>query len=490
MENHDSRIAYSPEVPTDERASSLNPQPAADGGSFAAPVEPPEDADGTNAPPSPPPADKRFGSEAEERAYWAGVRIGMENAAAARAAKPASGGGAEPPPRRIATAPGDPCPDLPRIISDTLGDLSAQAIQDAVEDAFPPGGRKPRHDGFTPEKMGEFLRDLAATGVVEHAAATVGVSAQAAYALRNRRGGRAFARMWDAILINRSRDRLASELSSRAIAGCVSIRKKDGIIVSEYHHYDNRLAMSMLTRLDRLAEKEANSEAHLRALSEDMEEFIDCLAIGEDADAFVERRRPAQPEPEALAAGPAAAPAQHAAPVAHAAAAAPDEPAEEDPFPDIAAFARMCRIPDYLGVPPGQIPVADLDPSQRGGWSPDQYVRFYRSGFAPWLAFAEEEDGDEIIAGRAATLQFDTCRAAAAAALALYGSAAPAGPDEEVETDDLENSHVETWSEEQRARAGRSGMLRSLPVGFWQAFAAELDGGDLGLEDADWDEEQ
>jgi hypothetical protein len=488
MENHDSRSAHSPEVPTDERASSLNPQPAADGGGFAAPVEPPEDADGTDVLPPPPPADTRFASEAEERAYWAGVRIGMENAAAARAAGPA-GGGAEPATARRTAAPGDPSPEPP-LISDTLAGLSAQAIQDAVEDAFPPGGRKPRHDGFTPEKMGEFLRHLAATGVVEHAAATVGVSAQAAYALRNRRGGRAFARMWDAILINRSRDRLASELSSRAIAGCVSIRKKDGIVVSEYHHYDNRLAMSMLTRLDRLAEKEAHCEAHLRALSEDMEEFIDCLAIGEDADAFVERRRPAPPEPQAPPAAPAATPAQHAPTSAQAAAAAPDEPAEEDPFPDIASYARMCGIPDYLGVPPGEIPVADLDPSQQEAWSPDQYVRFYRSGFAPWLAFAEEEEADEIIAGRAATLQFDTCRSAAAAARALYGSAAPAGPDEEIDTDDLENSPIEDWTEEQRARAWRSGMLRSLPTGFWQAFAAELNGEGEGAEEAGWEEEE
>jgi hypothetical protein len=455
MENHDSRIAHSPEASTDERASFLNPQPAAESGCFPAPDKPVED----DAPP-PRPTDTRFASEAEERAYWAGVRIGMENAAAARAA-----------------AHEAPFPEPPPLISDTLPRLTAEAIQDAVEDSFPPGARKPRHDGFTPEKMGEFLRHLAATGVVEHAAATAGVSAQAAYSLRNRRGGRAFARMWDAILINRSRDRLASELSSRAIAGCVSIRKKDGVVVSEYHHYDNRLAMSVLTRLDRLAEKEAHSEAHLRALSEDMEEFIDCLAIGEDADAFVERRRPAPPPEPAPAATAAARPADLAS--------APAEPAVEDPFPHIADYARMCRVPDYLGIPPRAIPVDDLDPSEQDGWSPDQYDRFYRSGFAPWLVFAQEEEQDEIVAGRAATLQFDTCRGAAAAAQVVYGSAAPAGPEEEIETEDLEETHIEAWSEEQRARAWRSGMLRALPVGFWRAFAAAQDGesGDDGDEE-------
>ena len=459
MENHDSRNAHSPEASTDERASVLNPQPGAEGGCFAAP----DDAPATAPPPPPRPADSRFASEAEERAYWAGVRIGMENAAAA-------------------ARNGDTglCPEPPPLLSDTLGDALSDRIADAVEVSFPPGGRKPRHDGFTPEKMGEFLRHLAATGVVEHAAAAVRVSASAAYALRNRRGGRAFARMWDAILVNRARDRLASELSSRAISGCVSVRKKDGEIVSEYHYYDNRLAMSVLSRLDRLAEKEAASEAHLRALSEDMEEFIDCLAIGEDADAFVERRRPAPPEPAAPAAAPAH-PAQPAGPAEPARA----EPAAEDPFPDIAAYARFSHVPDYLGTPPHDIPVADLDPDVRDQWSADEWVRFYRSGFAAWLVLAEEEE-DGAPEGRAATLQFDTCRAAAAAAQSLYGSTGRAGPDEAVEIGDLFESHVEEWTAEQRARAWRSGMLSALPAGFWEAFAdQDSEADDEEEEDSD-----
>ena len=257
MDNHDSRNAHSPEASTDERASLLNLQPgpdadlqsspafagegdhpegggeAAAGGTFVE-AETPEDATPEDAPPPPRPADSRFSSEAEERAYWAGVRIGMENAAAARAAQ--TDAGSHRPDRRPAAAQPATCPEPPPLLSENLNDLLAERIHDTVDASYPAGARKPRHDGFTPEKMGEFLRHLAATGVVEHAAAAVRVSASAAYALRNRRGGRAFARMWDAILINRSRDRLVSELSSRAIAGCVSIRKKDGLIVAENHY--------------------------------------------------------------------------------------------------------------------------------------------------------------------------------------------------------------------------------------------------------------
>jgi hypothetical protein len=464
MENHDSRIAHSPEASTDERASFVNPQPAS-GGCYAAPEAAPEHA-AIQAPPFPRPADSRFASEAEERAYWAGVRIGMENAAAARAAHAAHAAA--------------PCPEPPPLLSDTLSDVLSERIADSVEASFPPGGRKPRHDGFTPAKMGEFLRYLAATGVVEHAAAAVQISPAAAYALRNRRQGRAFARMWDAILINRARDRLASELSSRAIAGCVSIRKKDGLIVSEYHHYDNRLAMSVLARLDRLAEKEGPGDAHLRALSEDMEEFIDCLAVGDDPDAFVERRRPVPPpEPEPAAPAPDALPTRPRAAAAAEASAA----AEEDPFPDVATFARACGVPDRLGTPPHEIPVADLDPADRQGWDPDQFVRFYRSGFAAWLVLAQDVPLDEDRPdGLAATLQFDTSRRAVAAARAVYGSTAAAGADEPIETADLIDAPIEDWSEEQLARAWRSGLVGGLPLAFWQLSA--------GLEPEEEEEEE
>ena len=176
----------------------------------------------------------------------------------------------------------------PPLISDSLDD----ALQDTLDATFTPEGRKPRHDGWTPEAVAGFLHALAETGVVEHAARRVDRSAQAAYAFRNRRQGRAFAKMWDAVLVNRSRARIEGELQGRAVAGCVSIRKHKGEVVGEYHYYDNRLAMSLLTRLDRLAEREEPNAAHLRALSEDLDDYCDCLAEGGDPDAFVEARRP------------------------------------------------------------------------------------------------------------------------------------------------------------------------------------------------------
>jgi hypothetical protein len=340
----------------------------------------------------------------------------------------------------------------PPLLSDCLQGMFADGVADAVEQSFPPGARKPRHDGFTPEKVGEFLRLLAATGIVEHAAAAVGLSATAAYTFRNRRQGRAFARMWDAILIHRTRARVASELSGRAIAGCVSIRKRDGVVVGEYHYYDNRLAMSLLTRLDRLAEKEAASEAHLRALSEDMEEYIECVAAGGDADAFVEARRPPEPQP---------APAAQSAPAG-----------EPDPDPELTTFARLAGCPDYLDRDPRDIEVADLDLAEKAEWDPDQWVRAYRSGFMTWLHVAWKDD-PAFEPGPGASLRFHFGREAASAAAAQGPTGADAEAErQEVDTSDLDPTAIDDWTEDQFARAWTSGFVGRLPDEFWEDLAA------------------
>jgi len=332
----------------------------------------------------------------------------------------------------------------------------APLLSDCLTETFPPRGRKPRHDGFTPEAVAGFLRHLAASGIVEHAAESVGLSASAAYAFRNRRQGRAFARMWDAILIHRARARIAGENQARAINGCVSVRKKDGIVVSEYHYYDNRLAMAVLTRLDRLAEKETGSEAHLRALSEDMEEYIECVAEGGDVDAFVEARRPAPAEPE---------PAPRRAP---------------DSDPELTAFARMAGCRDYRDVHAFDIGVLDIDPSAMGDWDNDQWVRAFRSGFMTWLEIVRKAEPD-IALRRGLAFRYSFARAAQAAATAsdMDDPADPAtigrGKAAEIDTADLDPAEIDDWTDDQLARAWRSGLLRALPPEFWDDLAAAND---------------
>lgn len=329
--------------------------------------------------------------------------------------------------------------------------LAPALLDSALGETFPPGSRKPRHDGFTPEKIGDFLRALASSGIVAQAAAEVGLSASAAYAFRNRRQGRAFAAMWDAVLIHRSRARLAAEVQARSLTGCVTVRKEEGEIVSELHFHDNRLAMAVLTRLDRLAEREAPREEQLRALSEDMDAFIDCVAGGGDADAFVaERKRPAPPE------------------------SAPRPPKRVDDDPELTRLARLAGCPDYLDVPPSEIEVADLDLGLRGDWSVDQWVRAYRSGLMLWLEI--RGDAEKCRAG--APLQFDYLRTASVLALELIGdSPGEAGDVRPIETGDLEPDQILEWDDDQLARAWASGVIQALGDDFWDALAAGETGG-------------
>jgi hypothetical protein len=329
--------------------------------------------------------------------------------------------------------------------------LLSDQLDETLADIFPPGARKPRHDGWTPDAIAGFMHALATTGVVDHAARAVGLTAASAYAFRNRRQGRAFARMWDAVLVHRARARIASELQARAIAGCVSVRKKGGEVVSEYHYYDNRLAMSLLTRLDRLAEREAASEAQLRALSEDLDDYLDCIAAGEDADAFVESRKPADPEPE-----PRPAPAPGAA-------GAPDDD------PDLTLFANLTGGPDYRDIDPHDIEVRDLDPTGRHDWSPDQWVRAYRSGFMYWLA---AEDDPAFTPGSGAPLQYFCMRQAARA---NAEAADESSPEEAaaIDTSDLDTAMIWNWTDDQLARAWRSGFVERLPHEFWEQLADE-----------------
>lgn len=160
-----------------------------------------------------------------------------------------------------------------------------------------PTPRRLRHDGWTPERQVVFLETLAATGVVADACRQAGLSCQGAYAFRNRRAGRAFATAWEAVLVHRARGRLGDEVMSRAINGVIeTLRDQNGEVRGERHRYDNRLSMAVLTRLDRLAERTGDRDALLRAVSEDLDDFLDCVEAGEDADAFIDARRP-PPDP-------------------------------------------------------------------------------------------------------------------------------------------------------------------------------------------------
>ncbi|MGZ8284271.1 MAG: hypothetical protein ACXW27_01345 [Allosphingosinicella sp.] len=226
-----------------------------------------------------------------------------------------------------------------------------------------PCHRRPRRDGWLPWKKAQFLLVLVAGGVVADACRAVGMSVASAYALKNRRSGRAFGKMWDAVMIHRARGRLADNNLSRAMNGCVEQVLKDGVVIAERRRFDNRLSMAMLTRLDRLAESKSGEEsALLRALSEDFEDYVEVVEAGGDEDAFLEAHR-SQPEEQEVT--------ERAAPWY-----------KKDFLDNVAA---MSGASPWRHIDPPEIPIDDLDPDRMDDWSLDGWIRAIRSYYLDWL---------------------------------------------------------------------------------------------------------
>jgi hypothetical protein len=154
--------------------------------------------------------------------------------------------------------------------------------------------RRLRHDGWTPEKKRLFLERFAECGILVEACEATGMSARAAYNLRDR--DPLFAAGLDAAGV-KARAPLADEAYSRARNGVVERIYKDGVIVAERHRYDNRLTMAVLARLDsRIDRAEEKGAAHL-AVVERWEDYLD--AVGEDRreDGLAIFQPPAPPPP-------------------------------------------------------------------------------------------------------------------------------------------------------------------------------------------------
>jgi hypothetical protein len=292
--------------------------------------------------PAPPPDDPQFASEAEEKAYWDGVTHGLRCLTGEN--------------RREDDESPAPC--------DSRGEAA---------EILDPCHRRPRQDGWLPWKKAGFLLVLVAGGVVADACRAVGMSVASAYALKNRRSGRAFGKMWDAVMIHRARARLADNNLSRAMDGWVDRIVKDGIVVAERRRFDNRLSMAMLTRLDRLAETKTGEEAELlRALSEDFEDYLDVVEAGGDEDAFVEERRPP--------------------PIEEQEGETDDRPApwyEKDLLDQVAASSRTSG---WRHVAPPNIPIDDLDPDRMDDWGIDGWIRAVRSYYLNWLELYRDSD--------------------------------------------------------------------------------------------------
>lgn len=143
--------------------------------------------------------------------------------------------------------------------------------------SLPAPADQSRVDGWSPARQRHFLETLAATGVITTACDAVHISPRAAYALRIRRDGAAFRLGWDAAILI-ARARLADELLARALTGHEEVIHKDEDTITRRRH-DNRLAMSMLSRLDRMADSppEGSDAALARVVAQDFAAYLDML---------------------------------------------------------------------------------------------------------------------------------------------------------------------------------------------------------------------
>ncbi len=223
-----------------------------------------------------------------------------------------------------------------------------------------PGGGT-RYDGWTPDRQRTFCEALSDGHSVTHACRIAGLSKQSAYAFRNSARGGAFAIAWDAAALL-GRTVLADELMDRALHGVEeTVTTADGQVTVRRRH-DNRLAMAMLTRLDKLADAARAGAEHAaaRLVAQEFDAYLDLIGQG---------------------AGPARAGLFLGA-RAHAAGA--------DDLAPIRALARAdhwLRTHTDLAAP---LDTLDLDPAERAGWTAEQWTRAEAAGLLVLAPPAED----------------------------------------------------------------------------------------------------
>ena len=234
-------------------------------------------------------------------------------------------------------------------------------------------GRAPRHDGWTPDRQRAFLSAIADGLTVERACRLVQLTVSSAYAFRQRAAGAPFALGWRAATLL-ARDRVADDLLARAMDGQVTtVTRPDGSTVAR-HTYDNRTALALLNRLDRMVEQApadaaAAADRHAaRLVAQDWEAYLDTLERDDSparAGLFLARRTN-------LAGAPEASPAL--------------EP--------VLALARADAFTRSGASLPEEVATADLDLARRSTWTAEQWLRAEAAGLLRVAAPVAEETSE------------------------------------------------------------------------------------------------
>jgi hypothetical protein len=132
-----------------------------------------------------------------------------------------------------------------------------------------------RHDGWTPSRQRLFLETLAGMGVVRAACRVAGMSYEAAYQFRLRADGLAFKLGWEAAA-QIARRRLADDLMERSLEKQEEEVTRDGNVIRRCR-YDNRVALGMLTRLDKFCREDSADTRLACMIEDDFSSFLDLV---------------------------------------------------------------------------------------------------------------------------------------------------------------------------------------------------------------------
>ena len=137
----------------------------------------------------------------------------------------------------VPRVPGVPRPDPP--------ELDAHGF-DPAEYQWLPVRRKPRKDGWTPQRQKDFIAALADTGCVEHAAMRVGMSVTSCNRLRRSPGAEGFSAAWD-VALQHAAQVLLDAAFDRAFRGSGEpVFDRDGHRVGTRFRQNDRLLMFLL----------------------------------------------------------------------------------------------------------------------------------------------------------------------------------------------------------------------------------------------------
>ena len=176
---------------------------------------------------------------------------------------------------------------LPALAEDPSNQLDDHGFHPADYN-WVPVLRRPRKDGWTPQRQVDFIAALADSGCVEQAAREVGMSVTSCYRLRRSPGAENFAAAWDAAMAQAAR-RLVDLAFERAINGSAEpVFDRDGNRVGRRMRHNDRLLMFLLRAY--MPERFRHAHKSVRHADEEPPPASDC--VGE----AIKRLEPVLPE--------------------------------------------------------------------------------------------------------------------------------------------------------------------------------------------------